>query len=299
MVLIVRDALLWGRARLRAAGVETAVLDTRVLLAHALGCDPARLYRDPESEIPVQIEAQFCGLVESRALGTPVAYLTGQKEFYGLDFSVNRGVLIPRPETEMLVTRGLELLQGIAAPRVVDVGTGCGALGVAVAKHHPEARIWATDISNTALAAAKRNANYHGVAARMHFYQGDLVNPLRRPLKGRVDLILANLPYIAESEIELLPREVRAEPTVALNGGPDGLDVYRRLIPSALRLLRPGGHLLMEIGPGQALPLLEIVHSKGLAGWHEYDPAGRERVVFARRLPTPNPSHPASRSVVY
>lgn len=276
--------MLWGRARLRAAGVDTAVLDTRVLLAHAMGCDPAQLYRDPESQVPLAIEAQFCGLVESRALGTPVAYLTGQKEFYGLDFSVHRGVLIPRPETEILVARGLELLKDLPAPCVVDVGTGCGAVGVTVAKHHPDSMVWATDISNTALAAAKRNANYHGVASRMRFYQGDLVDPLMRALEGRVDLILANLPYIAEADIELLPREVRAEPTVALNGGPDGLDVYRRLIPSAYRLLKPCGHLLMEIGPGQALPLLEVVHAAGLAGWHEYDLAGRERVVFARRL---------------
>lgn len=282
----VRDALLWGRERLQAAGVETAVLDTRVLLAHALGCDPAQLYREPEIEVPIQIQAQFCGLVESRASGTPVAYLTGQKEFYGLDFSVNRGVLIPRPETEMLVTRGLELLRGILSPRVVDVGTGCGALGISIAKYCPDAQVWATDISSTALAVAKRNANYHGVMRRMHFYQGDLLDPLTHSLQGRVDLILANLPYIAEDEIELLPREVRAEPTVALNGGTDGLDVYRRLIPSAHQLLKPGGHLLMEIGPGQALPLLDIVHAEGLAGWHEYDLAGRERVVFARRLPS-------------
>ncbi len=285
-ICTVRDALLWGRERLQTAGVETAVLDTRVLLAHALGCNPEQLYREPESKIPVQIQAQFCGLVESRASGTPVAYLTGQKEFFGLDFSVNQGVLIPRPETEMLVARGLELLLGIPSPCVVDVGTGCGALGVSIAKHCPEARVWATDISSTALAVAKRNANYHGVARRMRFYQGDLVDPLKRILEGRVDLILANLPYIPEGEIELLPREVRAEPTVALNGGTDGLDVYRRLIPSARRLLRPGGHVLMEIGPGQALPLLEIVHAGGLAGWHEYDLAGRERVVFARRLPS-------------
>ncbi|MDZ4043929.1 MAG: peptide chain release factor N(5)-glutamine methyltransferase [Eubacteriales bacterium] len=279
----IRDALLWGRERLQAAGVDTAVLDTRVLLAHALNCDPATLYRRPEYAVLPQVQAQFCGLVESRAQGTPVAYLTGQKEFYGLDFAVDRGVLIPRPETEMLVQRGLELLTAVTAPKVVDVGTGSGALGVTVAKHRPDAEVWATDVSSAALNVAKRNATYHDVLSRIHFSQGDLLTPLPRGVGGTIDLILANLPYIPESEIVLLPREVRAEPSVALNGGVDGLDVYRRLIPSACAYLKPGGHLLMEIGLGQAIPLLNIVHAEGLSGWHEYDLAGRERVIFACR----------------
>ncbi|RJX19674.1 MAG: peptide chain release factor N(5)-glutamine methyltransferase [Desulforudis sp.] len=274
---------MWGRERLQAAGVDTAVLDTRVLLAHALNCEPALLYREPDFAVPPQVQAQFYGLVESRAQGTPVAYLIGQKEFYGLDFAVNRGVLIPRPETEMLVQRGLELLAPAVAPRVVDVGTGSGALGVTVAKYRADAEVWAVDVSSAALAVAKRNATYHDVLTRMHFSQGDLLTPLPRILEGSVDLILANLPYIPETQIVLLPREVRAEPSVALNGGVDGLDVYRRLIPAARAYLKPGGYLLMEIGPGQALPLFHIVHAEGFSGWHEYDLAGRERVVFACR----------------
>lgn len=277
----VREALAWARAELHAGGVETPGLDAAVLLGAVLGCGRAELYREPERPLaPAEWEC-FARQVAARRAGQPAAYLTGHREFMGLDFLVRPGVLVPRPETELLVEEGLRLLADAPAPVVVDVGTGSGAIAVSLARLCPSARVLATDVSGEALAVARENAGRHGAA--VEFFQGDLLEPVPPALDGGVDLVAANLPYIPTADLANLPPAVRAEPRLALDGGLDGLEHYRRLVPQAHRLLRSGGHLLFEIGPGQGAAALVLV---GPPAWKSRllpDLAGRERLIAAQR----------------
>lgn len=259
-------------------------MDAEVLLAHVMATDRLALYRDPGRVLTGREWALFCDLVGRRSRREPVAYLTGRKEFMGLTFQVNRAVLIPRPETELLVERALALLSGQEAPVVAEAGTGCGAVAVSVARYHPGARVYATDISEEALAVAGENAARHGVSGRVFFYRGDLLAPLEF-LAGGVDLVAANLPYVPSGEMAALPPDVRDyEPHAALDGGPDGLALHRRLLPQAAGLLRPGGSLLLELGPGQSRVLAELLADEG---WRRIevlrDYGRRERVVEAVR----------------
>lgn len=277
----VREALAWARAELRAAGVETPGLDADVLLGAVLGCGRADLYREPERPLAPEERAEFRRQVAARCAGQPVAYLTGHREFMGLDFLVRPGVLVPRPETELLVEEARRLLADKLAPVIVDVGTGSGAVAVSLARLFPGAQVIATDISAEALSVAQENARRHG--APVKFLRGDLLDPVPAGLTGRVELVAANLPYIPTAELASLPPAVLSEPRTALDGGPDGLDHYRRLVPQAGRLLRPGGHLLFEIGPGQGNAALALV---GAPTWESrllYDLAGRERLIAARK----------------
>mgnify|MGYP000221125109 CR=1 FL=1 len=278
---LVGEMLAWARAELRDAGVETPGLDAAVLLAWVLGCDRADLYREPERVVTPAARDRFRRLVAARRERQPVAYLTGRREFMGLEFLVAPGVLVPRPETELLVEAGLALLAGLPEPLVVDVGTGCGAVAVSLARGVPAARVLATDVAAQALALARENARRHGAA--VEFFHGDLLEPLPASLARRVDLVLANLPYVPTSLLGTLPPEVRAEPRLALDGGPDGLDLYRRLVPQAHRMLRPGGHLAFEIGPGQGPGALALVAPSAWQSNLLYDLAGRERVITAKK----------------
>ncbi|MHB8918822.1 MAG: peptide chain release factor N(5)-glutamine methyltransferase [Desulfocucumaceae bacterium] len=257
--------------------------DAEVLLGICAGRDRTALYRDGLDELLAEQEGVFRELLERRASGEPLAYITGVKEFMGLEFRVSPAVLIARPETELLVEKSLEFLKPLPAPVVVDVGTGSGAIAVSLAAFLKKARVCAVDISTEALAVAARNAARHGVAARVEFLQGDLLEPLMK-IKGlRADLVAANLPYVPSSEMPGLMPDVREyEPHRALDGGPDGLDHYRRLIPQARELLRDGGRLLMEIAPGQGTALRESMGP----GWRVEifnDLAGRERLVIAEK----------------
>lgn len=261
-------------------GAEPA-LDSEVLLSHVTGLDRAGLYRDAECDLPAQQEERFWELVGRRLLGEPVAYLTGRKEFMSLDFKVRPCVLIPRPETELLVETALGLLS--PSPLVIDVGTGSGAIAVSLASFLPDSIVYATDCSGEALEVARDNAVRHGVDSRLRFYQGDLLEPLVGIIPaGGVDLITANLPYIPSGDLAGLPECVRQfEPGLALDGGFDGLEIYRRLIPEAAKLLKNGGLLLMEIGYEQARDMLESLKS----GWETdivKDLAGLDRLVVAR-----------------
>jgi len=270
----IKEALRRAGQKLENSGADTPALDAGVLLGHVTGRSRAGLYRDWECVLTPEEEARFFALIARREAGEPVAYLTGCKEFMGLDFAVNRSVLIPRPETELLVETAIRL----AGPDfiIVDVGTGCGAIAVSLAVFLPGAVVYATDRSPEAVGVARQNAALHGVEQRVSFFRGDLLAPLAGlDLAGRVDLIAANLPYIATREINVLAPEVRLyEPLTALDGGADGLDLYRRLIPAAAGLLKPGGRLLMEIGCGQREavagilrpPLWETVFLQDLAG---------------------------------
>ncbi len=239
----VGDALLEGAALLVPV-TETARLEAEVLLAHVTGLTRTVLLAHPERPLTAEERARYENLLARRRAGVPLPYLTRKMEFFGLEFVVTPEVLIPRPETEVLVERALE-----KAPRtVVDVGTGSGCVAVALAVRLPRARIYATDLSRAALCVAAMNARRHSVADRIHFLQADLASPLRGP----VDLVVSNPPYVAEEEWSSLPASVREhEPRLALDGGPGGLRVIRRLLADAARLLGPGGVLLVEIGADQ------------------------------------------------
>jgi release factor glutamine methyltransferase len=277
----IRQILQKARRQLQDAEGAEPALDAEVLLAHVTGLDRAGLYREWESNLPAQEEKRFWELVGRRCLGEPVAYLTGRKEFMGLDFTVNPSVLIPRPETELLVEAALALLP--PAPLVIDVGTGSGAIAVSLAYFLPDSIVYATDCSREALKVAGYNAERVGVETRLRFYQGDLLESLAGivPTKG-ADLIAANLPYIPSDDINGLPRGVRQfEPYLALDGGPDGLEIYRRLIPEAAKLLKSNGLLLLEIGFDQAGGMQKLLKNS----WETEvlkDLAGLDRLVAAR-----------------
>jgi len=231
-------------AHARTPGVSP--LDAQVILGHVLGRDRGWLLAHPEAPLSAAQAGAFAELIARRHTGEPVAYLTGQREFFGLVFHVSPAVLVLRPETEHLVEAALEW----AAPRppltIADAGTGSGAIAVSLAAHLPQARLVATDISRAALAVAASNAERHGVAARLSLAQADLLAPLR----PGVDLIVSNPPYIATADLAALA-VARHEPRAALDGGPDGLEVIRRLLRDAARLLARPGLLLVEIGAGQ------------------------------------------------
>jgi len=248
------------------------------LLAQAIGSGQEHLLARPEQEItPLQYDA-YLESVSRRAQGEPLQHITGHQEFYGLDFVVSPDVLIPRPETEFLVDQILNLLKSSESsaeapapaqagsyndrphiterqegPLIVDVGTGSGCIAIAVAVHLQMSPIIATDISQRALEVARRNAAIHGVSDRINFIAGDLLSPLdQQELEGQVDLIACNPPYIPSDRPDLVQRDVRDfEPAAALYAGPDGLTFYRRLLVDALEYLRPGGHMVFEIGYSQ------------------------------------------------
>jgi release factor glutamine methyltransferase len=241
-----KQALAQARESLLQKDIEDAPLESEILLRHTLGISRVQLYLDLENELPPPDEAAFLTLVERRIRGEPSAYITGHREFYGLDFMVDRRVLIPRPESELLVETALKLARERGLTSLADIGTGCGAIAVSLAANLPDAVIYATDISAGALEVARHNCREHGVAARVHLLQGDLLQPLPKP----VGLITANLPYVMEGD---LPGAgpLSFEPALALNGGPDGLKYIERLCSQLGGKLEPGGCLLMEIGQGQ------------------------------------------------
>lgn len=268
------SAVLREGTALLAPVTETARLEAEVLLAHVIGLTRTALLAHPERPLTADEEARYRDLLARRRAGVPLPYLTGRIEFFGLEFAVTPEVLIPRPETEALVERALAW----APQTVVDVGTGSGCVAVALAVRLPRVRIYATDLSRAALRVAVMNARRHGVADRIHFLQADLASPL----KGPVDLVVSNPPYVAEEEWTSLPASVREyEPRLALDGGPGGLRVIRRLLTDAARLLHRGGGLLVEIGAGQgpdAAALARVAFPKAQVRIHP-DLAGRDRIL--------------------
>ena len=248
-----------ARHRLIAAGIDEreVALETEVLARHALGWDRTRYLSRAWDPVPPAFDERFDPLIERRCRREPVAHITGSREFWGLDIAVTPDVLIPRPESELLVETTVALLVDRSAPwDLADVGTGSGCLAVALARELRRARVTATDISPTALAVARRNATQHGVATRISFHDTRGLDGL----PGPYDLIVSNPPYVPEPEMASLAPEVsRYEPATALCGGPDGLDPARELVPAAVARLRPGGWLVMEIGAGQDAAVTEVV----------------------------------------
>lgn len=251
MKLRIVDVLARGRKLLEARGIEDAEIEAELLLRHALepGMSRADLYRTMLDEIESDVIATYEGLVERRIVHEPSAYIIGRREFYGFDLLLTHNVLIPRPETEQLVELAINAARTVESPRVVDVGTGSGAIAIALAKTLPKAQIIATDASWEALSVARLNATTQAVDDRIEFQPGDLLESLNAP----VDVIVANLPYIPTHDWERLAPEVRDhEPRSALDGGIDGLAVIHRLLGQAPMHLRPRGVVLLEFGYGQS-----------------------------------------------
>jgi release factor glutamine methyltransferase len=287
----------WTAEYLKGHGAESPRLDAEVLLAHALRCQRIELYTTFDDAPADEARTQFRELVRRRAEGTPVAYLTGSREFYSLRFRVTPDVLIPRPETELLVVAVFDLAKaaarglGTSVPSepgsnlsIADVGTGSGIIAVCLAKHLPGCRVTAGDVSPAALSVAAENARTHGVADRIEFVQSDLFAAV--PNGRQFDFIVSNPPYVAEGEMERLAPDVRKfEPRTALLAGPRGTEVIERLIPQAAERLRPGGHLSMEISPMIHDAVRRLLESDGRfeLGPTIKDLARLPRVVQARR----------------
>lgn len=288
-LLNVKEILGKSARWLEGKGVESARLDAELLLARVLEMSRLDLYLSWDRPVEEREKKEYLALLKRRAEFEPVAYILGRKEFFSLDFKVSPEVLVPRPETELLVERVLELVeedgegdrQG-APPRIADVGTGSGAIAVALAVRLPEARLAATDVSPGALAVALENAKTHGVEDRIDFRGLSFLEGL----EGTFDWVVSNPPYVPETDRPDLPPDVvRYEPQGALFSGADGLDAVRALIPQAAASLRPRGWLVLEIGAGQAADVLRLLEEDG-----NYEPAevkrdyrGIERIVSARR----------------
>lgn len=277
-----------ARQRLAHAGIANAAQEAGWLLEKSLGCRPHHFMAEAEREILSEQRASAWGLIERRASREPLQYILGTQEFCGLEFAVSSSVLIPRPETELLVQEVVRR-GGIGGPAtIVDVGTGSGCLAVTLATVFREAKVVAIDRSGDALQMAKRNAATHGVAERIEWLHGDLLAPLvGRGLEGQVDVIVSNPPYIAERDLPGLQPEVRLfEPHMALVSGPLGTECHRRLLQDARSFLVPRGMLIMEIGQGQAGAVRALAQDIG--GYAPVvlveDAAGIERVVLAQRL---------------
>jgi len=276
-----RQALAQAVRALDNAGVDSPRLDAELLLAHTLEANRAAVLAWPDRRLTPKELTRYRYLVDRRAAREPLAYILGRREFFGLEFAVDPRVLIPRPETELLVEEALRLARPRTSPLLADVGAGSGAIAVSLAVHLPQARVYALDDSAEALAVATENARRHGVADRITCLQGNLLAPLPEP----VDLVTANLPYVATPEWEDLAPEIRHyEPRAALDGGADGLVLIRGLLAAAAPQLRPGGALLLEIGAAQGRAVVD------LAGQHfataevklRQDYAGLDRLVVVQ-----------------
>jgi len=280
--------LTWTRDYLQERSIESPRLCAEILLAHALGCERIKLYTQYEAEPGPDVLDRFRASVREAAAGQPIAYLTGTKEFFSLPFEVNPDVLIPRPETEILVERTIDLVRhsGGSLRSILDLGTGSGCIAVSLARHLPDVRVFASDVLDAALAVARRNAERHGVAERIRFARGDLFEPWRdMPATGAApfDVIVCNPPYLATAPGTPLDRAVRCEPAVAVFAGTDGLDIIRRVVATAPRWLTAGGHLLLEMAFDQATALRALLDRQYWEDIVTYrDGASHERVVQAR-----------------
>jgi len=276
--------LSWTTDFLREKGADSPRLDAEVLLAHARGCQRIELYTSFEEEPAEQTRSDFRELVRQRAEGAPVAYLVGHREFFSLSFQVNPDVLIPRPETEQLVVRAIDLNKSSTVSQIADVGTGSGILAICCAKHIPECEVTALDISSAALKVAAANAQQHDVADRIRFLQSDLFTGC--PADSRFDLIVSNPPYISTAEMANLDIAVRNhEPHLALDGGAKGTEVIEHLLPQATARLNPGGWLLIEVSPHNAERVEQLATAAEGLTLHETinDLANLPRVVQAQK----------------
>jgi release factor glutamine methyltransferase len=273
--------LAWTKQYFEGKGIDSPRLDAEVLLCHVLGKDRVYLYINFEQPLQPEELAAYRELVKQRAMRRPVAYVTGRKEFMGLTFAVSPAVLVPRPDTEILVETALTRLKPVQAPAILDLGTGSGAIIVSLLHKLPAAQGMAVDISAEALAMARQNAAAHQVLDRLDVRQGDLF----APAEGMFDAIVSNPPYIDAEDMTNLAPEVAYEPRLALAGGADGLDYYRRIVADAGRYLSAAGFVALEVGLGQACLVADFAsEATGLKTADIIkDYAGIERVVVLER----------------
>jgi len=287
--MTVGDAIRLGTERLRAVGVDSPRFDAQLLLMHVLGCRREDLAREPERALTSTEAAAFEGVILRRETREPLPYILGVQEFYGRTFQVDPAVLIPRPETELLVEQALRRLANVAKPRIVDVGVGSGCVAVTLAVERPDAQVVGTDISPAAIAVATSNARALGVDGRVDFLLGDLLTPIASG-GGPFHVIVSNPPYVTEQELVGLQAEVRDfEPRLALSGqagasGDVGIALYPLLFAQAYPLLEPGGWVLVEVGAGQASAVVDVAIEAGFVDVEVVDDlAGIGRVVMGRR----------------
>ena len=275
-------AIVSATQRLEDGGSSSAHLDAQVILAHVLGVDRSWLFAHYDYELMPAETERYSQLVARRTAAEPVAYLVGKREFYGLELDVDRRVLIPRPETELLVDAVLDHIESRSERHVIvaDIGAGSGAIALAVATNCPEATVYATDISEDALSVARQNVSRWDVRHQVTLLRGDLLEPLPE----KVDILAANLPYIRSDEYRTLQRDVRDyEPQLALEAGPQGLDVIQRLLRQASAFLKPGGVVFLEIGYEQGEAMLALAGKlmpKALSITVRQDYRGQDRLLL-------------------
>ena len=277
-----REAWARSRKRLELANIPDAGIEAQVLLRYALGIDQATFHASPDRELSDEDAEGFERIVERRIGGEPLSYITGHREFYGLDFVVTPDVLVPRQETELLVEAvlGYTRSRGDYALTIADIGTGSGCIAVALGHHLPNATVYATDVNRGALCVAEENIRRHRMEGRVHLRPGDLFEAL----DGPVDVVASNPPYLSNDEAADLPPDVQREPRIALAAGSDGMDVLSRLIVGAQEYVKHGGLLAMEIDP-QRLEAVERLAGRTFPG-NEIgvvkDHAGLDRVMMVR-----------------
>ena len=293
--MFIREAIAQGNADLKFAGIRQPGLDSSLLLAHVLKTDRTSLVARSNETLTEKQCASFCGLIERRAAGECVAYITEKKEFRGLEFFVNKSVLVPRPDTETLVEAVLEIINEESGTgndlKVLDLCTGSGAAAIALKNELPELEVHAADISAEALEAANKNAEKLLGSKKISFYQGDLYDALNSQSKisnssfliPNFSIIISNPPYIPTDMIQTLPAEVQNEPLLALDGGSSGLEIIRRIIDDAPEYLQKGGHLLLEADPRQMDDIANLLDKKGYSSIKLYkDLSGSNRVIGGR-----------------
>jgi release factor glutamine methyltransferase len=241
-------------------GIEDSYIEARMLLGHITKLLPVQIYTQTEQTLSQEQERGIYELIERRLRREPTAYIVNRREFYGIDFYIDSRVLIPRPETELLVDTALEFSKNTCPPSppfIADIGTGCGAIAISLALNLPHSKIYATDISHSALEVARLNCEHHKVTRQVTLLQGDLLEPVPEP----VDLIVANLPYVRSSELENLSPEITGfEPRTAIDGGENGLKCIRQLLEQTKEKINPRGCLLLEIGQNQEQEVIHLIH---------------------------------------
>lgn len=287
----VLQLLNWTADFFEERGIENPRLNAELLLGQVLGLERIMLYAEFERDITPEEREQYRELVKKRASRIPLQYLLGETEFYGRTFEVDSSVMVPRDDTELLVEVCLDRIEGQGeGQRCADVCCGSGVVGITLAAECGELEVYAVDSQEDALSLASRNAEKHDVSDRVTFMQGSLTEPLEQTLEGEagLDLLASNPPYIPSDEIDELEPEVSDyEPRVALDGGPDGLDVIRELVPGAARVLRPGGWMALEMGEDQADEVRDIVGNEEAFDTEQMDVAtdagGHRRVIAVRK----------------
>ena len=281
-----QEALTKGVFVLEQKGIESPQLSCELILAHAMEMSRSALLGAADRVLKGAEEAQFKSLLARCAGHEPLEYLIEKVEFYSLEFRVTKGVFIPRPESETLVEKSLELLKDNDAPKVLDLCTGCGSLIIALILNLDDGEFWGTDISKNAIQVAEFNGRKHDVHRIVEFREGNLFQPLREELANNFDLIVCNPPYIRTAEIQKLPVNIREhEPHVALDGGRDGLNFFRSIIDNATQFLSPQGSVLVELDPTLVKPVEQLVARKGnMFETPQFfnDLSGKERVLLLR-----------------